>query len=89
MTTPELNVSTASDSMTPSQTKVWHERFGHIGMKGLNYLFKTGLLDKKPADLSFCENYVFGKKTNHSFKISTYVAKKPLEYVHSDLWGPA
>ena len=58
-------------------------------MKGLNYLFKHGLIDKKPVDLSFCENCVYGKKARHPFPKSVYIAKFPLEYVHSDFWGPA
>ena len=62
---------------------------GHIGSKGLNYLFKLGLLNKKPSDLDICEYCILGKKTNAPFPRSSYVAKNPLEYVHSDLWGPA
>ena len=44
---PELNFSKMCNVMTPDLTKLWHVKLGHIGMKGLNYLFKTGLIDKK------------------------------------------
>ena len=47
------------------------------------------MINLKPCDIDFCETCVLGKKVSHSFNKSTYVANKPLEYIHSDLWGPA
>ena len=87
---PELNVSENTVKHgNLAYTKLWHSRLGHIGNHGLLHLFELDILEKHPSDLSFCEDCVFGKKTRHSFSNSTYVAEKPLEYVHSDLWGPA
>ena len=34
----EINVIDSSSSMTLNQTKLWHNRLGHIGNKGLKYL---------------------------------------------------
>ena len=85
----ELNVLKNSDSMTLNETKIWHAKLGHIGNKGLLQLYKTGILPKQPIHLDFCENCVFGKASKLSFPKSTYTASAPLEYVHSDLWGPA
>ncbi|CAM8903535.1 unnamed protein product [Rhodiola kirilowii] len=89
VTSPEINISDDKSSPTLENTKKWHSRLGHIGNKGLTYLSKSGLIDCKPTDLKFCETCVFGKKSAHPFNKSTFTVNKPLEYVHSDLWGPS
>ncbi|CAM8998933.1 unnamed protein product [Rhodiola kirilowii] len=85
---PELNVVHAS-AKNLDETKLWHARLGHIGNKGLFHLFKNGLIKKKPCDIDFCEICVLGKKTAHAFGKSKMTVNEKLEYVHSDLWGPA
>ena len=80
--------SEINSCMSLSDTTLWHNRLGHICNKGLHYLFKNGQLRLKPANLSMCENCIFGKQTRNSFAKSVFVAQKPLEYVHVDLWGP-
>ncbi|CAM8943799.1 unnamed protein product [Rhodiola kirilowii] len=85
---PELNIVHASDKNL-DETKLWHARLGHIGNKGLFHLFKNGLIKKKPCDIEFCEICILGKKTEHAFGKSKVTVNKKLEYVHSDLWGPA
>lgn len=68
---------------------IWHRKLAHIGEKGLDCLYKQGLIGKKkPEGLSFCEHCILGKYARASFKPSTYVSKERLDYIHSDLWGP-
>ncbi|KAH9649116.1 hypothetical protein KPL70_025868 [Citrus sinensis] len=70
--------------------KIWHLRLGHIGERGLKELEKQGVLgNEKLGNLDFCEDCVLGKATRSSFKRSVHKSKDKLEYVHSDLWGPA
>lgn len=87
---PELNISKGQNNIDRLEhTKTWHSRMGHIGNKSLHYLHKHKLIDIDPYIIDFCENCILGKKTSHSFSKSTYIASKPLEYIHSDLWGLA
>ncbi|XP_073526347.1 uncharacterized protein [Phyllobates terribilis] len=79
ITTHELNLTKTCDTLTLDQTKLWHNRMGHIGSKGLNFLFKMGVINKKPSDLDMCEDCILGKKTNAPFPMSNYKAKNPLE----------
>ena len=39
--------------------------------------------------LEFCEECVIGKQTRVSFDEGKHDSKDVLEYVHSDVWGPA
>ncbi|KAH9751397.1 hypothetical protein KPL71_014282 [Citrus sinensis] len=65
-------------------------RLGHIGERGLKELEKQGVLgNDKLGNLDFCEDCVLGKATRTNFKRSVHKSKDKLEYVHSDLWGPA
>ena len=72
------------------RTKLLHLRLGHIGEMGLKELEKQGVIgNDRIRNLEFCEYCVLGKSTRASFHRSTYKSKDKLEYVHSDLWGPA
>ncbi|CAM8994539.1 unnamed protein product [Rhodiola kirilowii] len=84
---PEIN--TVDEQKALKDTHKWHTRLGHIGNKGLLHLYTSGLIESQPIHLKFCENYVLSKKTSHAFNKSTFKVNQPLEYVHSDLWGPA
>ncbi|KAH9649101.1 hypothetical protein KPL70_025857 [Citrus sinensis] len=85
--TGEVGVSVDANT---DKTKLWHLRLGRIGVRGLKELDKQGLLEgDKIDDLEFCESCVLGKATRASFNRSVYKSKDKLEYIHSDLWGPA
>ena len=63
---------------------------GHIREKRLKELEKQGVLGNDTlGKLDFCEDCVLGKTTRTSFKRIVHKSKDKLEYVHSDLWGPA
>ncbi|CAM8944159.1 unnamed protein product [Rhodiola kirilowii] len=86
---PEQINFTKNHDKIESLTELWHSRLGHIGNKGLSHLVKSGVIKDKLSDLQFCENCILGKKTRNKLMTSTFTAARPLEYVHSDLWGPA
>lgn len=82
--------SHVADDQALKDTLLWHKRLTHIGEKGLDCLFKQGLIGKKkPVDMAFCEHCVLGKSSRASFKTSRHLTKGKLDYIHSDLWGPA
>nr|CAJ86192.1 H0306F03.15 [Oryza sativa] len=85
------NVATVSDSLSNSDaTNLWHMRLGHMSEIGLAELSMRGLLDGQSiGKLKFCEHCIFGKHKRVKFNTSTHTTEGILDYVHSDLWGPA
>lgn len=71
-------------------TKLWHMRLGHMSEKGLTLLGKEGLLKnlEKPC-MDFCEHCVYGKAHRVKFTTSKHKSRRLLDYVHTDVWGPA
>lgn len=67
------------------ETLLWHKRLAHIGDKGLDCLFKQGLIGKVKPVTSFCEHCVLGKSVRANFSSATYITKERLDYIHSDL----
>ena len=71
-------------------TKIWHMRLGHMSEKGLSLLGKNGLLkDMEKPCMEFCEHCVYGKAYRVSFASSQHSSRDILDYVHTDVWGPA
>ena len=74
----------------PNASKLWHYRLGHVSEKGLEELHKQGLIGNgNYQKLSFCEHCVYGKQKRVSFHNATHTTQGILDYVHSDVWGPA
>ena len=58
--------------------------------KRLGELSKQNMLDSdQVSKIEFCENCVLGKQHRLSFSTAQHSTSEILEYVHSDLWGPA
>ena len=71
-------------------TELWHRRLGHMSERGLAILSKQGLLDgAETGKLKFCETCVLGKQRKVKFSSGKHTTTEILEYIHSDLWGPA
>ena len=71
-------------------TRLWHQRLGHISERGMKVLADRKLLPSlKTVDLKFCEHCVYGKQARQKFKTGKHTSKGILDYIHSDLWGPA
>ena len=91
-TTVTGSVAVSSSSLSDSDiTKLWHMRLGHMSEKGLSILSKRGLLcGQSTGPLDFCEYCIFGKQKRVSFTSpAVHKTKGTLDYIHSDLWGPA
>ena len=71
-------------------TILWHMRLGHMGERGMLELHKRDLLKGvKTCKLEFCKFCVLGKQSKVQFKTATNKTEGILDYVHTDLWGPA
>ncbi|KAK8931206.1 hypothetical protein KSP39_PZI016897 [Platanthera zijinensis] len=85
--TGDAGVSTTPDE---DSSLLWHARLGHMSERGLLELHKKGLLKGiKTCKLDFCETCVLGKQCKVKFVTSSKRSKQVLEYIHSDVWGPA
>ncbi|KAK8944625.1 hypothetical protein KSP39_PZI007680 [Platanthera zijinensis] len=79
-----------SETTDEDSSLLWHARLGHMSERGLMELHKMGLLKGvKTCKLDFCETCVLRKKHRVKFVTSTQRSKQALEYIHSDVWGPA
>jgi len=82
--------TTSSSKMDAEATKLWHMGLEHAGEKSLQILTKQGLLKgTKACKLEFCENCVLGKQRRVKFGTAIHNTKGILDYVHSDVRGPA
>ena len=74
-----------------SKEDIWHKRFGHLSVGGLQKLACEKLVDGFNFDsskqLNFCETCPQGKQHRTKFSPSNTRAKEPLGLVHSDLCG--
>ncbi|KAI5355061.1 hypothetical protein L3X38_007956 [Prunus dulcis] len=75
-----------------SSTWIWHERMGHLHLKGLNQLKEKEMVHGLPhleAANGVCEGCQFGKQHREWFpKNQAWRASTPLELIHMDLCGP-
>lgn len=72
-----------------NKSELWHNGMGHIGKNGLKYLSKQKLLEKDIVEpLEFCETCLLEKSHMVSFETGLHNTSRPLDYVHSDFWGP-
>lgn len=89
--TENASVGTGGSGGDPCEcTRLWHRRLGHMSEKGLDLLSKKCLLKnlKKPC-MDFCEHCVYGKAHRVQFRSSKHRSRGILDYVHTDVWGPA
>ena len=88
----ELSALTIStDQSTNTNTKQWHERFGHLNVAVLKEMKKSNMVVGLPtiSDLSHvCDACMMGKHQRSAIpKESGNRAKSPLQLIHIDLSG--
>ena len=85
------DIAVASNKMSNGDlSKLWHLRLGCMSLGCMTELSQRDLLNgHKVTDLQFCEHCVFGKTKRVRFSSDIHTTKGPLDYIHSDLWGPS
>ena len=74
-----------------SEANLWHLRYGHLNIKGLQLLVRKNMVVGLPtmSGLTFCEGCVCGKQSRASFPVNkAWRASECLELIHADLVGP-
>ena len=87
------SIHEANSAADAKPLQLWHQRFGHLGVKNLKLLHDRNLADglnlNDSKDMVFCEACIKGKQTRSSFpKGQATRATELLEIVHSDVCGP-
>ncbi|MCO5601028.1 hypothetical protein L7F22_055145 [Adiantum nelumboides] len=89
---PPVMQSNAAISRDQSikDTLIWHYRLGHPHVQAIRTLlqYKMANGNFRPVSIDLCEACIFGKMSRTKFPRSTHKTKKPLEVVHSDVFGP-
>ena len=80
-------------ALAETSAKLWHQRFGHLGMRNLKILrdekLVNGLSLSDTEDMSFCEGCTKGKQKRNAFpKNEATRSSELLGIVHSDVCGP-
>jgi len=68
---------------------VWHMRLGHPNPQVLQLLSLSKAIKINKSTNAACESCRLGKSSRLPFSSSEFIASRPLERVHCDLWGPA
>ncbi|MCO5609753.1 hypothetical protein L7F22_063995 [Adiantum nelumboides] len=68
----------AQGASVVADVDIWHKRIGHVNEQRLRSM----------QSKQICEACQFGKLSRNSFPQERNVCKRPLEVVHTDVWGP-
>ena len=72
-----------------NKTYHWHLLLGHINPNRIHGLVKSWILNSLAFEpIPMCESYLEGKMTKKPFKAKGYRVTKPLELMHTDVFGP-
>ena len=77
------NTSTVQDSPIKS---LWHNRLGHPSISILNKILHFMLISPSSHQM-FCDACKLGKLHQESFPCIAVKTNKPLQLIHSDVWG--
>ena len=81
---PEANVGEKVDSDS------WHHRLGHPNMRVLQKVISTyGFPPLSVSKTPLCDACLASKSHHLPYSKSTHQTTKPLDIIHSDLWGPS
>ena len=78
-----------SSRQRSASDEVWHRRLGHPHQQLLQHLSANKRISISSVTKKMCASCQLGKSSRLPFQSSSFVAKRPLEKVHCDLWGPA
>ncbi|KAM1079012.1 hypothetical protein ACFX2B_013622 [Malus domestica] len=69
---------------------MWHQRLGHPSVKILHKLAANSCISiSNSRNKAFCSDCALGKCSRLPFVSTSCTTSKPLELVHTDVWGPA
>ncbi|KAJ3698209.1 hypothetical protein LUZ61_001914 [Rhynchospora tenuis] len=84
---PSLLPQAFNSSKVPAD--IWHARLGHPSSATTSRVLNNFSLPCTSHKLSNCHDCAMAKSHVLPFSLSTTSSSKPLELIHSDVWGPA
>ena len=87
-----MSAHTAYKTRKNETADLWHARLGHVGYNRLKVMMKKSMLKGLP-NLEIRDNIIYvgcqyGKAHELPYEELNYRAEKPLELVHSNVFGP-
>ena len=72
---------------------MWHKHIEHVNLQRLKAMQMREVATRLPKfrmnDMqNVCEACQFGKQSRHAFAKERNVSERPLQVIHSDVWGP-
>lgn len=83
-----LCTSCETASLSSECEELWHKRFGHIGKTSIQKLSTMVHGLKEETSKTVCEPCAEGKSTKLPHNVSRKRATRPLELIHTDIFGP-
>lgn len=78
-----------SSRQQAASAAVWHHRLGHSNNDILQQLSRNkAIIMHTSGPQQLCDACQLGKSCKLPFLSSEFLASKPLERIHCDLWGP-
>ncbi|KAM0987670.1 hypothetical protein ACFX2I_011694 [Malus domestica] len=69
---------------------IWHQRLGHPSSRIMNKIASTSCISfTGSSHQSLCSSCAMGKCSKLPFPYVSYSSSKPLELLHTDIWGPS
>ena len=69
---------------------LWHRRLGHPAEGSVKQLIKKGIIHGVDDSHSTpCDECILGKSKKLPYPAGKHTSTSPLDYAHSDLWGPS
>jgi len=81
----------AHNVSTPTNSDLWHLRYGHLPIKSMSLLQSQSMVKGLPSlsdHISSCTSCIMGKHKRDSFASASNRVKEQLELVHTNLCGP-
>lgn len=85
-----ISASCNTVQIPQNSLKVWHERLGHLNVKEIKNMVKSGLIQCKDCDSEkfVCEACMYGKQSRLPFHTSHRGEMGPGDLIYSDVCGP-
>jgi GAG-pre-integrase domain len=88
-TPPVFQALHITSSSSKASTSTWHARLGHPSTQTIIKVINSNRLPCIRNHFTFCKDCIQAKAHVLPFSLSSSSTNKPLELVHSDLWGPS
>ncbi|KAM2657198.1 hypothetical protein EV1_012593 [Malus domestica] len=89
-TNSSVGAQHAFAAISKASQDIWHQRLGHPSSRIMNKIASTSCISFTGSSLqSMCSSCAMGKCSKLPFSSVSCSSSKPLELLHTDIWGPS